>query len=256
MQGEIRISREQAVLCLRVHRPGRRNALTNELYGALADAILGAQDDPAVRVLLITGGEDCFTAGNDLGEFAAGPPADNDAPVFRFLSALVACEKPLVAAVCGVAVGIGTTLLCHCDLVYAAQDARFQLPFVSLGLCPEAASSLLLPRLAGHARASEWLLLGEPFGAEAAQAAGLVNEVLPAGEVLPRALARAQQLARQPPAAVRLTRQLLKAADRAAVERTLGIEAQAFLGRLASPEAAEAFAAFAEKRAPDFSRFD
>lgn len=256
MHANIRIERDGAVVCLHLQRPERKNALTADMYAALADAIVAAADDARVRVLLITGGADCFTAGNDLGEFTRGGAVDTDAPVFRFLGALATSEKPVVAAVCGVAIGIGTTLLAHCDLVYAADDACFRLPFVNLGLCPEAASSLLLPRLAGHARASEWLLLGEPFSAEAAREAGLVNEVLPAADVLPRARARALQLAGQPPAAVRVTRQLLRRADRAAVEQALAYEAQAFIGRLASPEAAEAFAALAEKRPPDFSAFD
>lgn len=256
MTDTVLLTRDGAIACLRLHRPEKKNALTADMYAALAAAIAAAEAEPAVRVLLITGGEDCFTAGNDLGDFVAHPPDGFDSPVFRFLSALAGAAKPLVAAVCGVAVGIGTTLLLHCDLVYAAEDARFRLPFVNLGLCPEAASSLLLPRLAGHVRAAEWLLLGEPFDAHAARAAGLVNEVLPRGEVLPRALAQARRLAAQPPAAVRLTRSLLKAAGHEELTRTLRTEALAFVERLGSPEAAEALAAFAQKRPPDFSRFD
>ncbi|PWV58862.1 enoyl-CoA hydratase-related protein [Plasticicumulans acidivorans] len=255
MTDTVRLRRDGAVAIIELWRRDKKNALTADMYDALSAHIHAAEADPSVRVLLLHGGDD-FTAGNDLKDFLANPPSGADSPVFRFLLALAACRKPLVAAVTGVAVGVGTTLLAHCDLVYAAEDARFLLPFVNLGLCPEAASSYLLPLLAGHVRAAEWLLLGEPFDARAALAGGLINEILPAADVLPRALARAQRLAAQPAAAVRVTRELLRAQRQPLVEEVIRREGAAFVERLASPEAAEAFAAFAEKRKPDFSRFN
>lgn len=255
MSSHIECEREGGVALVFIRRPERKNALTAAMYTALATLIARLDDDPEVRVLLIAGTDDCFTAGNDLTDFVTHPPTGPDSPVFRFLATLAACRKPVVAAVNGVAVGVGTTLLLHCELIYAAEDARFQMPFVNLGLCPEAASSLLLPRLVGYPRAAEWLLLGEPFDAEQAFEAGLINAVLPREMVLVTALERAQALAERPAAAVRLTKALLKQRDAAAVQAALVEEGRAFVARLGSPEAQEAFAAFAEKRKPDFSRF-
>jgi enoyl-CoA hydratase/carnithine racemase len=248
--------RRDGVLRIEIRRPEKKNALTAPMYAALAAALAGADGDAAVRVLLIHGQPGAFTAGNDLGEFLDDPPVSADAPVFRFIDGLRSLEKPLVAAVTGIAVGVGTTLLLHCDLAYCGRSARFQLPFVNLGLCPEAASSLLLPRLAGHLRAAEILLLGESFDAATARDIGLVNEVLDDDAVLSRALDRATQLARQPAAAVRLTKRMLKAADTELVRRTMNEEAEHFKRRLESPEAKEAFAAFFAKRKPDFSPFN
>jgi enoyl-CoA hydratase/carnithine racemase len=248
--------RSDGVLRIEIRRPEKKNALTAPMYAALAEVMEQADRDDAVRVLLIHGQPAAFTAGNDLGEFLNDPPVSADAPVFRFVNSLRTLEKPLVAAVNGIAVGVGTTLLLHCDLAYCGTSARFQLPFVNLGLCPEAASSLLLPRLVGHVRASEILLLGESFDAAMAREIGLVNEVLDDDAVLGRAIDRAAQLARQPAAAVRLTKRLLKAADAALVRRTMEDEAAQFKLRLSSPEAKEAFAAFFAKRKPDFSPFN
>lgn len=241
------------ILAIEIRRPEKKNALTAAMYTALADALEGADADEAVRVVLIHGQREAFTAGNDLRDFLDDPPRGPDAPVFRFIHALRALEKPLVAAVNGVAVGVGTTLLLHCDLAYCGESCRFQLPFVNLGLCPEAASSLLLPRLAGHVRGAELLLLGEHFGAAKALEIGLVNEVLADDRVLARASERALQLARQPAAAVRLAKLLMKSADADLVRHTMNREAVHFRERLESPEAKEAFAAFFEKRKPDFS---
>lgn len=243
------------VLRITLHRPEKKNAITVAMYGALAEAFDRAEADPAVRVVLLHGAGDAFTAGNDLMDFAGNPPTDESSPVFRFLTAISTAAKPVVAAVHGAAVGIGTTLLLHCDLVYAAPDARLQLPFVSLGLSPEAASSFLLPLFTSPTRAAELLLLGEPFSGEQALAWGLVNETVPEADLLGRALQRAVALAQKPPASVRLTKSFLRRAHAAAVHGTIRAEAEAFLERLQSPEAAEAFSAFFEKRAPDFSSF-
>ena len=245
----------EGVLRVEIRRPEKKNALTSMMYEKLAEVFQEAASDKDIRVLLLHGQPGAFTAGNDLGEFLNSPPADEDAPVFRFLAAFRDFPKPFVAAVTGVAVGIGTTMLLHCDLVYAGEGARFQLPFVGLGLCPEAASSLLLPALVGRVRAAEIILLGEPFGAGTAYEIGLVNRVLPDAEVLAHALAQAHKLAGQPPAAVRLAKQLLNRSRAALVVETMAEEDRQFQARLASPEAKEAFGAFLEKRKPDFSRF-
>ena len=246
------------VLRVEIRRPEKKNALTGPMYAQLADAFEAAERNPEVRVVLIHGQPGMFTAGNDLTDFLEHPPVTEDPPppVFRFLRGFPKLSKPLVAAVSGVAVGIGTTLLLHCDLVYAGESARFQLPFVKLGLCPEAASSLLLPVLAGHVRAAEILLLGEPFGADQAREIGLINAILPDARVLDHAMAQARKLAAQPAASVRLTKQLMKRAQAALVEDTMREEGRHFRTRLISPEAKEAFTAFFEKRKPDFSRFN
>lgn len=243
------------VLRVTIHRPEKKNAITVAMYAALADAFGRAETDPSVRVVLLHGAGDAFTAGNDLLDFANNPPTDETSPVFRFLTALSTAPKPVVAAVHGPAVGIGTTLLLHCDLVYAAADARLQVPFVKLGLCPEAASSFLLPLFTSPTRAAELLLLGEPFSGEQALAWGLANEVVPEPDLLDYALGQARALATRPPAAVRLTKTFLRRAYSRATQETIRAEAEAFLERLQSPEAAEAFTAFFEKRPPDYSAF-
>lgn len=246
--------REQ-ILRITINRPEKMNALTPAMYGALAGAIAYADGDPEIRVILLQGAGGSFTSGNDLHDFMNSPPAGEESPVFRFLQAISSAQKPIVAGVLGPAVGVGTTMLLHCDLICAGAGARFELPFVNLGLCPEAAASLLLPQLAGHQRAAELLLLGEPFGAERAREVGLVNAVLPDGEVLQQAWTLARKLAQRPPASVRLTKALLKKSGRRAVAETIAEEGRHFLQRLSSPEAMEAFAAFFEKRKPDFSGF-
>jgi enoyl-CoA hydratase/carnithine racemase len=234
-----------------IARPEKRNALTAAMYTQLAGAIRTAMQDEAVAALLISGQPGVFTAGNDLVDFLNDPPADESAPVFDFMFALAACDKPVVAAVTGPAVGIGTTLLLHCDLVYVGDDARLSLPFVQLALVPEFASSLLLPQLIGHARAAEKLLLGEPFGAADAVELGIANAVLPAAETLAHARAVAARFNTLPRGAVRATKLLLRAGQ-AAVQEAIRREARVFAERLRSPEAKEAFAAFAHKRRPDF----
>ncbi len=243
------------VLRIELARPEKRNALTPEMYAALADALSRAEGDPAVRVVLLHGKPDCFCAGNDLKDFLERVPGAGEPPAHRFLRRIAAATKPLVAAVGGPAVGIGTTMLLHCDLVYAAPGTRFQLPFVSLGLVPEAASSLLLPAIAGYQRAAELLLLGRPFDAEKALAAGFVTAVVPEAELLGRARAAAGELAALPPASVRATKELMKRAQAQPVAARIAEEAAIFGERLTSPEAKEALTAYFEKRKPDFSRF-
>jgi len=253
---DIVTSREGAVQRVQLNRPDKKNAITTAMYAALADAIAAADADRSVRVTFLHGAGDGFTAGNDLHDFLANPPQSEDRPAFRFLHAISHATKPIVAAVHGVAIGIGTTMLGHCDLVYAAEGTRFHLPFVNLGLCPEGASSLLLPLTAGYQRAAELLLLAEPFDAAKAREIGLVTEVVPGSQVLATAAAAAQRLAAKPPASLRLTKQLLKRALMPQIEAALAAELKVFATRLASPEAKEAFTAFFEKRQADFSKYD
>ncbi len=253
---EIIVEKSERVLRIQLHRPAKKNALTAGMYQAFADALRGAASDADVRVVLVHGTPDAFTAGNDVQDFLANPPQGPESPVFAFLDAVTHVDKPLVAAVNGVAVGIGTTMLLHCDLVYAGQDAKFALPFVNLGLCPEAASSFLLPALAGYQRAAELLLLGEPFDAGKALAVGIVTEVVPNDLVFEAAEQAARKLAAKPPASVRVTKQLLKAQTKAMMEAALAAELGQFRERLVSAEAKEAFSAFLEKRKPDFTRFN
>jgi enoyl-CoA hydratase/carnithine racemase len=247
---------KDGVLRIEIDRPDKKNALTAAMYQAMADAIHAAEEDARVRVLLIHGKTDLFTAGNDLQDFLDNPPRDDKRPVFQFLYGISQAQKPIVAAVAGVAVGIGTTMLLHCDLVYAAPNARLQLPFVNLGLVPEAGSSLLLPALLGYQRAAELLLLGEPFSADKAKEIGLVTEVLPEGELFDTAMAQAKKLADKPAASLRLTKRLMKQGQTAAVTQQIKLESSHFGERLNSPEAKEAFSAFLEKRKPDFSKFE
>jgi enoyl-CoA hydratase/carnithine racemase len=247
---------DDRVLVVALARVAKKNALTVAMYEELVAALERAQSDPKIRVVLVRGEGGVFTAGNDLQDFMQRPPTSADSPVGRFLELIVRFGKPMIAAVEGPAIGVGTTMLLHCDLVYAAEGTRFQLPFVPLGLCPEAASSALLPALAGRALASELLLFGEPFGPDVAQRIGLVNRVLAPAELHPFALARAHALAALPPASVRLTKSLMLAAERERMEAALARESESFFERLRSPEAAEALQSFFLKKKPDFSRFE
>ena len=244
------------VLRIGINRPDKMNAINRQMYTDMAAALRQAEQDESIRVVLIHGSADCFTSGNDLRDFAQHPPTGEDSPVFQFLAAISQASKPLIAAVNGPAIGIGTTMLLHCDLVYAGEKAKFQTPFVNLGLCPEAASSLLLPQLAGYQRAAEMLLLGQPFSATKAYEAGLVNEVFSGNKVFPYALAQAQLMAKQPPAAVRLAKKLLKKHNATTVPIVMADEGRRFIERLSSPEAVEALAAFFAGRPADFSRFN
>jgi enoyl-CoA hydratase/carnithine racemase len=243
------------VLRVEINRPEKKNALTVAMYSALAAALERGAKDATVRVILIHGHPQVFSSGNDLVDFMKDPPTTEDRPVFQFMKQMHGATKPIIAAVSGPAVGIGTTMLLHCDLVYAGESASFQLPFVNLALVPEFASSLLLPALAGYQRAAELLLLGEPFSATKAHEYGLVTEVTPDGMELETALVVAGKLAAQPPAALRLTKMLMKKGMAQAAAAQMREEGSYFGERLRSPEAMEAFKAFFEKRPPDFSKF-
>jgi enoyl-CoA hydratase/carnithine racemase len=243
------------VATIEIARPEKKNALTQAMYQAMADALNAANGDAAVRAVLIVGQPGIFTSGNDIEDFVQRPPQGTDSPVFHFMQALIGCEKPVVAAVTGAAIGIGTTLLLHCDFVYVSDEARLAMPFVSLGLVPELGSSLLVPQLMGHAKAAEKLLLGDPFTAAEAVECGIANAVLPASEVVNQARRIAERFNTLAPASVRETKRLMRAGQRELVQSTLLVERDVFGARLRSPEAQEAFQAFFQKRAPDFSKF-
>lgn len=247
---------EDGVFTVAFARPEKKNALTLDMYSALVDAWEEAAKNPAVRVLLLRGEGGTFTAGNDLMDFMKDPPKDETSPVSRFLKALCTFEKPTVAAIEGYAIGLGSTLLLHTDLVYASADAKFKLPFVRLGLVPEGASSYLLARNAGWRLAAELLFFGDTFDAETAQRAGLVNRVTPPGETIAIATERARALAKQPIGALMDAKRLLLAGTSDSVEAAMRREGAIFTERLSSPEAMEAFTAFFERREPDFSKFD
>ena len=251
---DILVHTEAGVMTLTFNRPERKNSITSAMYAALADALAQAQQDAAVRCVLIQGSATIFSAGNDIGDFLDAPPSTQESPVFRFLRGIAAFPKPIVAAVCGPAVGIGTTLLLHCDLVYAGDNAAFSVPFVNLGLCPEAGSSLLLPQMLGYHRAAEALLLGEPFMAEAALEVGLVNRVVPPTEANAIAQAQARKLAAKPITALVETKRLMKKSQGAVVLERMDEEGTSFGRMLREPAAREAFTAFMAKRKPDFSK--
>ncbi len=245
---------EAGVTTITFNRLDKKNSLTAAMYATLADTMEAAATDSASRVVVFQGHESIFSAGNDIADFLNTPPTGVDTPVFRFLRALSTFPKPLVAAVCGPAVGIGTTMLFHCDLVYAGDNAAFSMPFVNLGLCPEAASSLLATQLLGHHRAAEALLLGEPFMAEAALEVGLVNRVVPPSEANALAQTVARKLAAKPMASLVETKRLMKQPLAALVQAQMAEEGASFGRMLREPAAREAFGAFMDKRKPDFSQ--
>jgi len=251
----IKIETFDGICRIEIARPEKKNALSMAMYSAMAEAIGAAQEDGGVRAILIHGQPDVFTAGNDIEDFMQHPPTGPDAPVFQFMLALGTCEKPVVAAVNGPAVGIGTTMLYHCDLVYCGAHAMFSMPFVALGLCAEFGSSLLAPLGAGYHKAAEKLLLSEPISSDEALEMKIVNQVLDDDKVLAHAMAQAQRFVRLPPAAVRETKRLMKLSFRPQLEKLIQEEAKSFGRMLTSPEAKEAFTAFFERRKPDFSRF-
>lgn len=243
------------VLILRIQRPEKKNALTQAMYGALADHYTRANGDSAIRAVLIAGTADCFSAGNDMLDFLNGRGEFKDSHTARFMQAMYDFGKPAIAAVNGLAIGIGTTLLLHCDFVYAGKSARFHMPFVNIGIVPELASSYLVPRLVGQRRAAELLLLGESFTAQQAQEYGIVSTVTEDAQCFERALETARRLAAQPPQALRTAKRLMRqgtdAQIRAAHDREIAALTPAVLG----VEAREAFNAFVQKRKPDFSSF-
>ncbi|WP_448190034.1 enoyl-CoA hydratase [Azospirillum sp. sgz301742] len=252
MTDTIAVTDRDGARLIRMDRPKKKNALTLAMYTAMAEAIRSGEQDDGVLSFIIAGAPGAFCAGNDLNDFLTIDSAEGT-PILAFIDALMRATKPVIAAVDGVAVGIGTTMLLHCDLVYATPAARFQLPFVNLGLVPEAASSLLLPRLVGHQKAAELVLLGEPFDAATAHGFGLVNAIIGAEELLDHAMMVAGALAAKPQGALRRTKALLKA-DLATVAERSAHEVREFDACLRSDELREAVAAFKEQRAPDFWR--
>lgn len=253
MSEHVRVEKSGETLAITLARPECRNAITVAMYAALADAIESAAADASIRLVTIRGEGQDFAAGNDLADFLdAAPREDEDIPVWRLLRALAQCETPLIAAVQGNCVGIGTTMLLHCDLVIAEAGARFSMPFVDLALVPEAASSLLFPRLAGRRRSARYLLLAEPFGAEEALAIGLVSHVVPANGLQQALDSTADALLAKPPEALRRTQRLLRHGTREEILERMKLESSEFAERLASPEVKEAITAFFEKRTPNF----
>ncbi len=246
---------DAGVTTLTLNRLDKKNSITAAMYAAMADALNSAAADATVRVMVIQGHATIFSAGNDIGDFLNAPASSDESPVFRFLKAISTFPKPLVAAVCGPAVGVGTTMLFHCDLVYAGDNAAFSMPFVNLGLVPEAASSLLVPNMMGYHRAAEALLLGEPFMAEAALEVGLVNRIVPPMECNGIAQAQARKLAAKPLSSLIETKRLMKKGQTDQVAAQMDEESISFRKLMREPAAREAFASFMEKRKPDFSKF-
>ena len=250
---DILIHTEAGVMTITFNRLAKKNSITRAMYASMADALDQAQGDAGIRVVLFQGDVTIYSAGNDIGDFLNDPASTPDSPVSRFLHAIASFPKPMLAAVCGPAVGIGTTMLLHCDLVYAGDNAAFSMPFVNLGLCPEAASSLLVPQMMGYHRAAEALLLGEPFMAEAALEVGLVNRIVPPTEANVVAQAQARKLAAKPLSALMETKRLMKHGQAAQVAQQMLDEGASFARMLREPAAREAFGAFMQKRRPDFS---
>ncbi|HET6389148.1 crotonase/enoyl-CoA hydratase family protein [Hyphomicrobium sp.] len=252
---EVAVWRGDGVQVLRFARPEKKNALTGAMYRALTDAIEAGDADSSIAAHIITGSNGIFTAGNDIGDFlsTARGTGDLSQDIVRFIRLLPVIKKPLIAAVDGPAIGIGTTMLFHCDLVFAAPDATFATPFLDLGVTPEAASSLLMPQRMGYARAFAMLVLGDPMSADDALAAGFVNAIVPGTELEKAALEAARRLAQKPPEALAIARRMLRG-DTADILKRTDEEASAFRERLRSPEAIEAFTAFLEKRPPNFGK--
>ena len=248
----IDVSVKDRVLEICINRPDAKNALTLAMYDAMTAALEQAEGSDDVRAVLFRGTDGVFTAGNDLQDFVQDPPLGEDTPVFRFLEKLVSFEKPIVAAVDGWAVGIGTTMLFHCDLVYASERAKFKMPFVDLALVPEAGSSLILPKMVGHQKAAEIFFFSKKISAEEAATIGFVNEVLDKDDLLERARKHAQKLTEYAPRSLRLTKKLLQQAQREELADAMKAEGDLFKELLQSPEFAEAVSAFFEKRKPNF----
>jgi len=252
----IQTEAEGPILRITINRPEKKNALTSRMYTELADAFDHAEANPDVRVVLLHGNGDSFTAGNDLEDFLKTPwSGDELPPAVRFMYAVASATKAVIAAVHGSAVGIGTTILLHCDLVYAAEGARFMMPFVNLGIVPEAGSTMLVPALVGHQRAAELLMIAAPLTAQRAYELGLVNAVVASGELLTTAMDAARQLVAKPARALRATKQLLKRRQKTELDLAMREELRVLRHQLGSPETREALTAFLQKRKPDFSKF-
>ena len=254
MTDTVLVTREAGVMEIAFNRPEKKNALTRDMYAAVVDALQSAEADPAIRVTILTGTGETFTSGNDIRDFQVRAAGANESAASPFLTTISTMQKPLIGAVNGAAIGVGTTMLAHCDLVVAARSARFVMPFTSLGLVPEAGSSLLFPRMVGNQRASALLMLGEPLSAETAHEWGFVYQVVDDALLMETARGLAHRMAALPPQAVRETKKLIRHGQPDVTAR-IAEELELFRERLASPEAGEAFAAFAEKRKPDFAQF-
>jgi enoyl-CoA hydratase/carnithine racemase len=254
---DILTNKQNGIFTIEFNRPEKKNSITAAMYQTIADALKDAQNDAAIRVILFTGKPEIFTAGNDLEDFlnsdSQGELADR--PVAQFMLQLSQATKPVIAAVAGAAIGIGTTMLLHCDLVYAAENAKFSMPFAKLGLCPEFASSMILPQIVGYQRAAEKLFFGESFSAQEAYEMGLVTKVLPPGELLAFARAQAAKLTSLPASSLRTTKNLMKSSQTDTVVAQMWEESKIFSAMLLAPEAKEAFNAFFQKRKPDFTKF-
>ena len=251
---DILTERSGSVLRITLNRPAKKNAMTSSMYLSMAEILNDAAKDDDVLVVLWTGAGDSFSAGNDLEDFLKHPPGPGESPQAQLASALLNFDKPLIAAVQGVAIGGGTTLLTHCDFVYAGANAKFQLPFVNLGLVPEFGSSWSLPARSGYLRAAELIMLGQPFGARLAAEIGLVTDVVAAARVLETAIETAEKLAAKPPAALQACKRLIKHSQREQIAQAIKVENEEFASRVRSAEAKEAFTAFIEKRRPDFTK--
>jgi enoyl-CoA hydratase/carnithine racemase len=251
---EILTERSGSILRVTLNRPARKNAMTSGMYVTLADILNDAAKDDDIRVVLWHGAGDSFCAGNDVEDFLKNPPGPGESPQARLMNALINFDKPLVAAVHGAAVGGGTTMLTHCDFVYAGESAKFQMPFINLGLVPEFGSSSSIPARIGHLRAAELILLGLPFDARRAAELGLVTRVVPDQELMVTALETARKLAEKPAGALRASKRLMKRSSREQIEQAVKDENEEFASRVRSAEVKEAFAAFIEKRRPDFTR--
>jgi enoyl-CoA hydratase/carnithine racemase len=251
---DIQTDLSEGIFTITLNRAEKKNSITVAMYAAMAEALAQAAADASARVVVIQGHESVFSAGNDITDFLNNPPAGQDSPVFRFLHGISTFPKPIVAAVCGPAVGVGTTMLLHCDLVYAGDNAAFSMPFVNLGLCPEAASSYLVPQLMGYQRAAQALLLGEPFMVEAALEMGLVSRIVPPGEANNIARAQARKLAAKPMSSLIETKRLMKKSQAPIVAERMAEEGASFGRMLKEPAAREAFTAFMQKRTADFSQ--
>jgi enoyl-CoA hydratase/carnithine racemase len=255
MEEQIIVGDAKGIRTISINRPEKKNALTVAMYDVMAKAISGEETAKGVRVLVIRGGDGIFTAGNDLMDFLQNPPSDKNSPVIQFLSAMAETTLPIVAAVSGPAIGVGSTILLHCDFVYADETAKFHFPFVNLALVPEASSSMLLPRLVGYQKAAELFMLGEAFSPQDAMELGLVSAVVAEGMLMDKAYETAGRLASKPTQALRATKALLRRPQEGLLDR-IAAEGEAFRAQLTSPEAKEAMTAFLEKRPADFSKID
>lgn len=249
------VSQQERLLRVKINRPEKKNALTNQMYSTMAEALVNANQNGEIRTVLIEGHEQCFTSGNDINDFMQHPPTGTDSPVFHFLQALVELEKPLIAAVDGPAIGIGTTMLLHCDFVYVGNNAQLQMPFVKLALCPEGGASWLLPRLVGQRKAAELLLTSQKIGPDEAVSLGIANAHIASNQLVDHAVNQASQLAELAPGAMQLSKRLMKQPLKEKLMEVMKIEGLEFVKRLRSPEAAEAMKAFLQKRPADFSQF-